>query len=188
MFDFSFGELLLLAVVALVVLGPERLPKVARLAGLWIRKARAQWNSVKAELENELADEELRRNLREASDAMRESMQKVRAIPEAVRNDPAVIDAAAVMTSVERPRRIARHSAPIEQAPAPAAMVPAAMVPAAMVPPAPVPQGGDADTTGDPTPAQSPSDPAQLSLLDPDPTLQMTLLPSADQPRPDDQA
>ncbi len=79
MFDFGFGELLLLAIIALVVLGPERLPVAARLAGLWIRKARAQWNSVKAELENELADEELRRSLREASDVLRDSTTQLHA-------------------------------------------------------------------------------------------------------------
>jgi sec-independent protein translocase protein TatB len=183
MFDFSFGELLLLAVVALLVLGPERLPKVARLAGLWIRKARAQWNSVKAELENELADEELRRNLREASDAMRDSVQKVSALPEVVRNDPAIIDAAAVMKSVDRPRRSARHSAPIEHPPAPAAMSPGAITP-----PAAALHGTGADPAGNPTSEPSRYDPTQLSLLDPDLMMQMTLLPPANQPRPDDQA
>ncbi len=82
MFDFGFGELLLLAIIALVVLGPERLPVAARLLGKWIRAARSQWNSVKAELENEIADEELRRNLREASDAVRDGAQQMRAMVE----------------------------------------------------------------------------------------------------------
>ena len=41
MFDIGFSELLVIAVVALLVLGPERLPKAARFAGLWVRKARA---------------------------------------------------------------------------------------------------------------------------------------------------
>ena len=82
MFDFGFGELLLLAVIALVVLGPERLPVAARLLGRWIRAARSQWNSVKAELENELADEELRRNLRDAADAARNGAQQMRALVE----------------------------------------------------------------------------------------------------------
>jgi sec-independent protein translocase protein TatB len=66
MFDIGFTELLLIAVVALVVLGPERLPKAARFAGLWVRRARAQWYSVKSELERELAAEELKRNLHDA--------------------------------------------------------------------------------------------------------------------------
>ena len=56
MFDVGFSELLVIAVVALLVLGPERLPKAARFAGLWVRRARAQWNSVKAEFERDLAD------------------------------------------------------------------------------------------------------------------------------------
>ena len=40
MFDIAFSELLLIGVVALVVIGPERLPKVARTVGLWAGKAR----------------------------------------------------------------------------------------------------------------------------------------------------
>ncbi|MFA6985549.1 MAG: Sec-independent protein translocase protein TatB [Arenimonas sp.] len=63
MFDVGFSELLIIAVVALLVLGPERLPKAARFAGLWVRRARAQWYSVKAEFERELASEELKRSL-----------------------------------------------------------------------------------------------------------------------------
>ena len=70
MFDIGFSELFLIAVVALVVLGPERLPKAARFAGLWVRRARAQWYSVKSELENELASEELKRTLRDTRQAV----------------------------------------------------------------------------------------------------------------------
>jgi sec-independent protein translocase protein TatB len=65
MFDIGFSELFMIAVVALVVLGPERLPKAARFAGLWVRRARAQWYSVKTELERELASEELQRTMRD---------------------------------------------------------------------------------------------------------------------------
>lgn len=63
MFDVGFSELLIIAVIALLVLGPERLPKAARFAGLWVRRARAQWHSVRAELERELASEEMKRSL-----------------------------------------------------------------------------------------------------------------------------
>jgi sec-independent protein translocase protein TatB len=77
MFGIDFPELVIIAVVALVVLGPERLPKAARFAGLWLRRARAQWDSVKNELERELATEEIRRNLRQTHDAMREAGQAV---------------------------------------------------------------------------------------------------------------
>ncbi|GHA87819.1 Sec-independent protein translocase protein TatB [Lysobacter bugurensis] len=71
MFDIGFSELFVIAVVALLVLGPERLPKAARFAGLWMRRARAQWYTVKSELEHELAAEELRRSLRETQDELR---------------------------------------------------------------------------------------------------------------------
>jgi sec-independent protein translocase protein TatB len=70
MFDIGFSELFLIAVVALVVLGPERLPKAARFAGLWVRRARAQWYSVKSELERELASEELQRTMRDTRQAV----------------------------------------------------------------------------------------------------------------------
>jgi len=63
MFEFGFSELLVIAVVALLVLGPERLPKAARFAGLWVRKARAQWYSVKSEFEREMASDELKRSV-----------------------------------------------------------------------------------------------------------------------------
>jgi len=72
MFDIGFSELFLIAIVALVVLGPERLPKAARFAGLWVRRARAQWYSVKSELERELASEELQHTLRDTRRAVTE--------------------------------------------------------------------------------------------------------------------
>ena len=45
MFGISSGELFFIAIIALIVLGPERLPKATRFAGLWVRRARAQWYS-----------------------------------------------------------------------------------------------------------------------------------------------
>lgn len=84
MFDIGFTELLLIAVVALVVLGPERLPKAARFAGLWARRARAQWMSVKSELERELAAEELKRSLHDARDALQDAGRELEAEARAV--------------------------------------------------------------------------------------------------------
>ena len=77
MFDIGFSELLVIAVVALLVLGPERLPKAARFAGLWVRKARAQWYSVKSELESELASEELKRSLQDGRQAMQDAERQM---------------------------------------------------------------------------------------------------------------
>jgi sec-independent protein translocase protein TatB len=87
MFDIGFSELFLIAIVALVVLGPERLPKAARFAGLWVRRARAQWYSVKSELERELATEELQRTLRETRQAAAEIDAEVRSAGEEARRE-----------------------------------------------------------------------------------------------------
>jgi sec-independent protein translocase protein TatB len=60
MFDIGFWELCLIGVVALLILGPERLPTVARTAGLWVGRARRFMADVKADIDNELKSEELR--------------------------------------------------------------------------------------------------------------------------------
>lgn len=86
MFDIGFGELLLIAVVALVVLGPERLPKAARFAGLWVRRARAQWYSVRAELERELEAEELKRSLQDTRQSLRQAEAALRQEAESARS------------------------------------------------------------------------------------------------------
>lgn len=78
MFDLGFSELVVIAVVALIVLGPERLPKAARFAGLWMRRARAQWHSVRSEFEREMAADELKRSLQDAKDALRDTESTVR--------------------------------------------------------------------------------------------------------------
>ena len=78
MFDIGFSELLVIAVVALIVLGPEKLPKAARFAGLWVRKARAQWYSVKSEFERDLAADELQRSLRETRESLRQAEEQLR--------------------------------------------------------------------------------------------------------------
>jgi sec-independent protein translocase protein TatB len=78
MFDIVFSELVVIALVALVVLGPERLPRAARFAGLWVRRARAHWYAVKSEFEQELVADELRRSLHEAKDALHETGEALR--------------------------------------------------------------------------------------------------------------
>ncbi len=63
MFDVGFFELMLIGIVMLLVVGPERLPKVARTAGLWMGKARSMVSSVKADIDRELAADELKQAL-----------------------------------------------------------------------------------------------------------------------------
>lgn len=87
MFDIGASELFLIAVVALLVLGPERLPKAARFAGLWVRRARAQWYSVRSELERELAAEELQRSLRESREAVHDFEADIRSTDAEMRRE-----------------------------------------------------------------------------------------------------
>ncbi|PHS75741.1 MAG: twin-arginine translocase subunit TatB [Porticoccus sp.] len=63
MFDIGFAELLVIAVVALVVMGPERLPQTLRTMGLWIGRIRQTFSSVRQELENEVGMDDIRRQL-----------------------------------------------------------------------------------------------------------------------------
>ncbi len=69
MFDVGFFELLLVGAVALIVLGPERLPHAARLIGGLVRRARASWFALKAEIERELEEEARQRIARQAGEA-----------------------------------------------------------------------------------------------------------------------
>lgn len=114
MFDIGFSELFVIAVVALLVLGPERLPKAARFAGLWMRRARAQWYAVKSELEHELAAEELRRSLRETQDELRDAQTRLQ------REGAALHEEVRAATAVEPDGRVdapPRGSEPVEPVP-----------------------------------------------------------------------
>jgi sec-independent protein translocase protein TatB len=69
MFDIGALELLLIAVVALLVVGPERLPRLARTAGRWVGRARRAFLSVKDEIDREIKADELREILRKQSES-----------------------------------------------------------------------------------------------------------------------
>ena len=77
MIDVGFWEMAMIGIMALVILGPERLPKVARTAGLWVGKARGMMREIKADVKSEMdsADVESLKNIgkdiREASNAFK---------------------------------------------------------------------------------------------------------------------
>lgn len=74
MFDIGFAELLVVFVVGLLILGPERLPTAAKTTGLWIRKIRRSIQSVQREINAQLDQEELQRSIQETNERiMRET-------------------------------------------------------------------------------------------------------------------
>jgi sec-independent protein translocase protein TatB len=93
MFDVGFTELLVIAVVALLVLGPERLPGAARTAGSFLRKARDGWNSVRGEFERQVALDEVKRSVGEVRAAV-ESSARAAAAPAAPAPTPSTPDGA----------------------------------------------------------------------------------------------
>ena len=63
MFDIAFSELILVAVISLIVMGPNRVPETVRSVGLWVGRIRQAISSAKRELENEVGMEEIREKL-----------------------------------------------------------------------------------------------------------------------------
>lgn len=89
MFDIGFWEIIVIFVVALLVVGPERLPGLARKAGLWAGQARRLVSQVKSEVERELQMEELKRSIRQQApdDDLQRLADQVRRINADLRED-----------------------------------------------------------------------------------------------------
>jgi sec-independent protein translocase protein TatB len=79
MFDIGFSELLVIAIVALIVIGPQRLPKVARTMGLLFGRMQRYVNDVKADISREMELDELKKiqsSMEDTARSMRESVEK----------------------------------------------------------------------------------------------------------------
>jgi sec-independent protein translocase protein TatB len=114
MIEISFGKLLLLALIALLVLGPEKLPGAARTAGALVRRVRASWDSVRAEVERELEIEEIKRTARAAAARAEAAQAQMNATAREVREAVGAVTAApstAAATTETPPSRLAEASA-----------------------------------------------------------------------------
>lgn len=84
MFDIGFSELMVIAVVALIVIGPERLPKVARTVGHLFGRMQRYVNDVKADISREMALDDLRKlqaNIQDTANSLEQSVnEEVRAV------------------------------------------------------------------------------------------------------------
>jgi sec-independent protein translocase protein TatB len=88
MFDIGFPELILIAVVGLLVIGPERLPEALRTLGLWLGRMRRSFVSVKNEIEKEIGMDEVRRQLH--NEAVMDEMKRIEAEVRATADDVAI--------------------------------------------------------------------------------------------------
>ena len=121
MIEISFGKLLLLALIALLVLGPEKLPGAARTAGALVRRVRNSWDSVRAEVERELEIEEIKRTARAAAARAEAAQAQMNATAREMRAAVGAVSAAdAAAESAAPPLQLAGEPAEDEAA-APAA-------------------------------------------------------------------
>jgi sec-independent protein translocase protein TatB len=94
-FDVGFAEILLLSLIGLLVLGPERLPKVARTLGGLARKARSSWMNLKRSIDAEMRAEELKKPMKHFEKEIRSTMDQVKSGVDTVRKfDPLKPDGA----------------------------------------------------------------------------------------------
>ena len=139
MFGISFSELLLVGLVALLVLGPERLPGAARTAGLWVGRLKRSFNAIKQEVEREIGADEIRRQLHnEHILSLEQEARKILA--------PTQLEATPPPAVAEQPAPAASDAPPVAStsAPAPTAVVEPATLqtltePAAAAPASPAP-------------------------------------------------
>lgn len=78
MFDIGFAELLIIGVVALLVIGPERLPEAIRTASAWLSRLRRGFNDIKREVQQDLHNDAVMRDLRDSGRAIREETEALR--------------------------------------------------------------------------------------------------------------
>ncbi|WP_271043902.1 Sec-independent protein translocase protein TatB [Pseudomonas sp. VB3] len=121
MFGISFSELLLVGLVALLVLGPERLPGAARTAGLWVGRLKRSFNAIKQEVEREIGADEIRRQLH--NEHILSLEQKARKILTPQQQAPTPVEPVAEQSiaPVAETAPIATPAPPAEPAPTPAA-------------------------------------------------------------------
>ncbi|OZI55149.1 Sec-independent protein translocase protein TatB [Bordetella genomosp. 5] len=154
MFDVSFTELLVVGVVALIVIGPERLPKVARTVGHLLGRAQRYVNDVKSDIQREIELDELRKFKRDMDDAASEVHTSVRQASDSLRTS-----GDALRAELDDTARAVAQSGASPAAESPAAGSPAAGSPAAGSPAAPDPTIAP-PSAGNSVPSPVPSAPA----------------------------
>ena len=129
MFDFSFAELATIGVVALVVIGPERLPKVARTVGHLMGRAQRYVNDVKADIQREVELEDFRKLKDSVTDAAGELRTSLQDTEHTIRNAGQSLHAEIDDAIAETKKRIVDPNAHLAETAAPAAALPEPALP-----------------------------------------------------------
>jgi len=81
-FDIGFSELVLIFIVGLLVLGPERLPGVIKTGSLWLAKLRRSFNDVRSEIEREIGYDEIKREIHNQAvlDNLKEAQKELKQV------------------------------------------------------------------------------------------------------------
>lgn len=85
MFDFGFAELLLVAVISLIVIGPDRLPETVRTVGMWIGRLKRSLRETRREIEQQLGADEIRRQLH--NEEIMRNLEKMRSEMETLKQE-----------------------------------------------------------------------------------------------------
>lgn len=116
MLDIGFLELVLVGIVALLVLGPERLPKAARTTGLWIGKIKRTVSGMQREISAQLEAEELRQKLNEQHKKLDESLKKAKQDVESITKAPSTSASPTAPEQNDTEQRVASASARLDDA------------------------------------------------------------------------
>lgn len=116
MLDIGFLELMLIGIVALLVLGPERLPKAARTAGMWIGKIKRTVSGMQREISAQLEAEELRQKLNEQQKKLDDSLKKAKQDVESIADAPSANSSTSAATKQATEQRVANASARLDEA------------------------------------------------------------------------
>jgi len=117
MLDIGFLELMLIGVVGLLVLGPERLPFAARTAGMWIGKIKRTVSGMQREISAQLEAEELRQKLNEQQQKLDNSLKKAKIDVESIADSPsASTPSTNAASQSDTEQRVAKASARLDDA------------------------------------------------------------------------
>jgi sec-independent protein translocase protein TatB len=134
MFDVGFSEICLVGLVSLLVIGPEKLPQVARFVGFWLGKIQRMATSVRQEFKEELYAEEFRQLLNQPSEMLNQLDTKGKEIQNLVAEEMQQLQAGFVKTSTTRSDDVLKIIEP-EHAPSLAKSTLVKNIPSAPTPP-----------------------------------------------------